>query len=105
MKRVYSAASLIEATHYANVLESHGIPAQLRNTSLGGAVGELPFVETWPQVWVPDEQEMHAKRVLQSMLTAGASVAPAWRCDRCGELIEGQFEECWRCAGASRPAP
>ncbi len=105
MKRIYSAVSLIEATHYANVLESHGIAAQLRNTSLGGAVGELPFAETWPQVWVADEQELHAKRVLQTLLRGSATPAPAWRCERCGELIDGQFEECWCCAGASQPAP
>ncbi len=105
MKRIYSAASLIEATHCANVLESHGIAAQLRNTTLGGAVGELPFAETWPQVWVTDEQELHAKRVLQSVLAGAAPAAPAWECDRCGELIDGQFEECWRCAGASQSTP
>jgi hypothetical protein len=105
MKRIYSAANLIDATHYANVLESHGIAAQLRNTTLGGAVGELPFAETWPQVWVADEQVMHAKRVIQTMLKGPDATVAAWRCERCGEMIDGQFDECWRCAGADQPAP
>jgi len=100
MKRVYSAANLIDAAHWANVLASHGIEAQLRNTTLGGGLGELPFVETWPQVWVADEQELHAKRVLESATAGPPRSAEAWRCERCGEFIDGQFDACWKCAGA-----
>ena len=99
MKRVYSAASLIDAAHWANVLASHGIEAQLRNTTLGGATGELPFAETWPQVWVADEQEQHARRVIQTVSRGPDRTAAAWRCDRCGELIDGQFDDCWQCWG------
>ena len=105
MKRVYSAANLIDATHWANVLASHGIEAQLRNTTLGGAMGELPFAETWPQVWVADEQEMHAKRLLENVAGGPARAVTAWRCERCGELVEGQFDECWQCAGSDQRAP
>ncbi|HZF17038.1 MAG TPA: DUF2007 domain-containing protein [Steroidobacteraceae bacterium] len=101
MKRVYSAANLIDAAHWANVLASHGIEAQLRNTTLGGGVGELPFVETWPQVWVADEQELHAKRVLEAVRAGAEGSAAAWRCERCGEQIDGQFDACWRCAEAN----
>jgi len=101
MKRVYSAASLVDAAHWANVLASYGIEAQLRNTTLGGASGELPFAETWPQVWVADEQEQHARRVIETVTRGPDGTAAAWRCERCGELIDGQFDECWQCWGQS----
>ena len=103
MKRVYTAATLFDATHWANVLASHGIPAELRNASLVGAMGEVPFPETWPQVWVADEQEMHARRVIESVLKGPDPQAAAWRCERCGEWIDAQFDECWRCAGTAQP--
>jgi hypothetical protein len=84
------------------VLASHGIEAQLRNTTLSGGAGELPIVETWPQVWVADEQEQHAKRVIEAVARGTEPRAAPWRCERCGEWIGGQFDECWRCAGAGQ---
>ena len=100
MKRVFSAPTLTDATHWANVLASHGIEAQLRNTTLSGGAGELPIVETWAQVWVADEQEQHAKRVLKAVASGAEASAAPWQCERCGEWIDGQFDACWRCAGA-----
>jgi hypothetical protein len=105
MKRVYSAANIVDAAHWANVLMSHGIEAELRNTTLAGGVGELPFMETWPQVWVADEQEQHAKRILETIAKGAAPKEPAWQCGRCGEWIAGQFDECWKCAGADPLEP
>jgi hypothetical protein len=95
MKRVFRAASLLQVAHARNVLIAAGIDCELRNQYLAGALGDLPMLETWPQLWVNDEFESAALRAL-----AAAAAAPAgaqWTCAQCGEELEAQFTTCWRC--------
>src|SRR3984957_17215318 len=98
MKRVFRAASLIQVAHARNVLLTAGIQSELRNQYLAGALGDLPMLETWPQLYVEDEDEQPALRALAPPPPAppGAS----WTWEHCGEGLEPQFTSCWRC-GAS----
>ena len=50
MKRVFRAASLLQVAHARNVLIAAGIRCELRNQYLAGALGDLPMLETWPQL-------------------------------------------------------
>jgi hypothetical protein len=105
MKRVYRAATLLQVAHARNVLLTAGIACELRNQYLAGALGELPMIETWPQLFVDDSDEQPALRALAR--AAAAPAGPAWSCERCGELLEPQFTACWRCgaeAGAVLPS-
>jgi hypothetical protein len=102
VKRVFRAASLLQVAHARNVLTAAGIDSELRNQYLAGALGDLPMLETWPQVWVEDALESAALRALQNAATA-APGAP-WVCPQCGEELEPQFTTCWRCGAASRSA-
>ena len=95
MKRVFRAASLIQVAHARNVLLMSGIQSELRNQYLAGALGDLPMLETWPQLWVEDPFEPAALRALERAATA-PSGAP-WTCSQCGEELEPQFTTCWRC--------
>jgi hypothetical protein len=98
VKRVYRAASLIQVAHARNVLITAGIQCELRNQYLAGALGDLPMMETWPQLYVEDGDERYALSVL-----ARATCAPAgspWICDECREQLEPQFTSCWRCGAA-----
>jgi hypothetical protein len=95
VKRVYRAASLLQVAHARNVLITAGIHCELRNQYLAGAMGDLPMMETWPQLYVEDVDERYALGAL-----ARAAAAPSgnpWRCAGCGEQIEPQFTQCWRC--------
>jgi hypothetical protein len=95
MKRVYRAASLLQVAHARNVLISAGIDCELRNIYLAGAAGDLPLMETWPQLYVADADEPRALRALRRAETSEAG-AP-WTCEECGENLEPQFTTCWRC--------
>jgi len=100
MKRVFRAGSLLQVAHARNVLITAGIPCELRNQYLSGAMGELPMIETWPELLVEDADERYALSVL-----ARASTVPdasPWNCAECGEQLEPQFTGCWRC-GRERP--
>ena len=98
MKRVYRAASLLQVAHARNVLTAAGIDTELRNQYLAGALGDLPMLETWPQLWVEDALEDAALRALKTAETAPPG-AP-WTCSQCGEELEPQFTTCWRCGAA-----
>lgn len=101
MKLFRRCMNLVEAQHQANILRAAGMRIELRNIYLSGALGDLPFTETGPELWLATgEDETLAASILEE-----ARLAPAgaeWRCERCGERIEGQFAQCWQC-GAVRP--
>ncbi len=85
-----------ELGFFQGVIESEGINCVVKNGLLSGASGELPVNETWPEIWVADEDWLRAKVALQNMWPAAD--AKSWCCDQCGELIEPQFAVCWHCA-------
>ena len=101
MKRVYRAASLLQVAHARNVLITAGIPCELRNQYLAGALGDLPMMETWPQLYVEDADETYALSVLAR--SARTPSGPEWICGGCGERLEPQFTSCWRCGAEARP--
>ena len=103
MKVVYSSANLVLVAHYRSLLDSLGIPSRIRNEFLAGAAGELPPVECWPQLCVDDSWEQRALTALADMARASAAQQRDWTCAGCGEVIEGQFTECWNCGRGHDP--
>ena len=98
MKKVTSADSLVTINHYKNLLVSEGIAAFIRNEHLGGILGQMPFQEVWPELWV--ENDLDYDRALQ--LIDGSSIlrespASAWHCANCEAENEGQFSACYKC--------
>ena len=72
MRKVHTAESAIEIAHLRNLLESEGIACLVRNDRLAGVIGEIPFVECWPELWV--------RRIRPG--TASARTRSTWRSDR-----------------------
>ncbi|MEK9917542.1 MAG: DUF2007 domain-containing protein [Betaproteobacteria bacterium] len=96
MKKLFVAANVMEAKLVAQLLEENGIGAMIFNESLQGGVGEIPFVESWPEVRVRFESDwQRAKDLLESFLNP--SKVSDWECDSCSETNPGNFESCWRC--------
>ena len=98
MRKVHTAESLIETAHLRSVLEQSGIACYVRNERLGGAVGEIPFVECWPELWVLRNGDALRARGLIDTLTVDHGSHPDWTCGECGERVEGLFDACWRCS-------
>lgn len=102
MKKVAVGESLAEIGYLRNMLEQQGIACLLKNEQLAGALGEIPFLECQPELWVLDDaQAEQARRFIhdhEQVDTPG----DAWHCPSCGESNEGQFSLCWQCGG---PAP
>ena len=97
MKRLSFHDSLVEAVHLKNLLEQAGIACLIRNEQLCGALGEIPFLECLPEVWIRDDTQLaRAERLLAELRSVGPAGGP-WRCRDCAELNEAQFAACWRC--------
>jgi len=105
MPLLAKADSLIEATLWCETLKASGYPAYLKNTLLVAASGELPPEICRPEVWLDNEEELKEARSLIADLidgTTNPAQSNKWCCPRCGELLEGQFGQCWKC-GADKP--
>jgi len=100
MKTVYSASNISLISIFQNILEGYGIRCWIKNEFLFAAIGEIPPIESWPLLCVDDADFEEAKRIVDEALAE--KDLPIWKCDSCGEVIEGQFTACWNC-GTSRP--
>ena len=101
MKKLESTESLVIINHWKNILESEGIACELRNEHLGSVLGEVPFIEVWPELWIVNDLDFDRAKQLISDDAAAESPADDWTCRYCGEKNEGQFAACWNC---SKPA-
>ena len=87
-----------------SLLEEVEIVCMIRNDYLSSAMGEIPFLETSPELWIlNDEDYAKAREVLETWRTTRIEDHDSWTCAHCGEIIEGQFTSCWQC-GKEREA-
>jgi hypothetical protein len=101
MKKVTTAASLITISHYKNILTSEGISAFIRNEHLASIIGEMPFQEVWPELWVRNDLDYdRALQLIDSAAMAAESPTAPWLCRHCEAENEGQFAACWSCGEA-----
>ena len=101
--RVYTGPVLANIAILKDVLESYGLACEVRREYLGGAAGELPPIETWPELWVPDgSQVQQARQLVQEALEPPETTERNWTCPECREDVESQFSACWNC-GFERP--
>ncbi len=101
--KVYSSPNLAMVGHLKNVLETQGIPCNIRGEFGGAAAGMLPPIECWPELWIVDEsQAEHARQIITEALGPTEHDPGHWKCANCDEDLEGQFTVCWNC-GTNRP--
>ena len=114
MQHVYTARDEMDATFVQGLLRQQGIEAIVQGQALGTAWGTLPLsAESLPTVWVPEADVERARPIVeeyrrtdQANAVDAAVEAPraTWTCPNCGEKVEDQFTQCWKC-GHTRPNP
>ena len=100
MKRIYSAPVLAMVENVKNVLELNGVKSTITNQYLSAGVGELPPIESWPQLWVEEEDVERAAEIIRSTGKDLNQPEKVWVCPKCNEEVEEQFTECWNCGTA-----
>jgi putative signal transducing protein len=100
MKKVFSSHILPTAEHVQKVLELQGIISNVSGESLALPFGDLPPIDVWPAVWVDDEDEEQALRIISELELEESKSEATWKCIRCGEESENRFDACWKCGAA-----
>jgi Putative prokaryotic signal transducing protein len=102
MKPLLASLNLLEIHHLKNVLEADGIRCWVKNELLSRLAGEIPFIECAMELHLVREADRPRAEVLLDIWRHPPPPGAVWTCAGCGESVEGQFGECWRC-GAARP--
>ncbi len=97
MLKVYQAADLPEAYLLLHRFEERRIPARVLNENLQGAVGEIPFTQAWPEVWIEDERDLALAQALVAEFENRPRHTGTLVCNQCGENNPATFETCWHC--------
>lgn len=91
------------ANMFRRILAVEGIATFIRNERLGTAMGEIPFVECFPELWVHEDGDVErAQEILAAYKSEDIEDTPAWRCPACGEQVDGALGACW-CCESPRP--
>lgn len=98
MKLLHTEENLFLLNNLKNIVENNAIETIIKNEYLAGVSGEVPSIESWPQLWVLDDNKFdEAMDLVRDNLAAGASGGKDWSCEGCGESNSPSFEICWQC--------
>ena len=81
-----------------------GIAARVLNEHAHGALGELPFTQAYPEIWIDDETMLSRGQAVLHAFRNRPSAPETLRCDTCGESNPETFDLCWQCGGELREA-
>lgn len=96
MKLVYTNEDRFKVNAMRSFLESHGVPCFVKNEHLSSIMGEIPFFETWPELWVAEEIAPKASELITQLKEPNVNRAD-WVCSECQEENPGTFDFCWQC--------
>jgi len=97
MKTVFESNQVLFLHHIKNILENHGIAAIVSGDFDAGIVSGC-ISQSGKVSVVVDEDEAKAKEIISSTFSPDEpSSKENWTCSRCREVIEPQFDECWKC--------
>ena len=99
----FTLAEQAQAGLLKELLEKEGIACIIKNEQLFAALGEIPFLECAPQLWVVDDEVFPRAKILLDGWLKNETDETSWTCSSCGEQLEGQFGSCWKC-GETRDA-
>ena len=97
MKKLYRAANLPEAHILRGLLAQAGIEAHVFNENAQGGLGQLPFTEAWPEVWVSEDRDLRRAREIVQAFECLPEVTACIHCPACAEENPISFQLCWSC--------
>lgn len=96
MKLIYTHENKLLVENARNLLQIEGINTVVKNEFSSGAAGDLAPMDTWPELWLVNENQLtKAKAVIDAM--QAQAHGDDWRCNQCQEINGAAFEICWSC--------
>jgi len=97
MIKVFENFDFSRVGQMQSLLESHDIKTFIKNQYGSSVMGEVPFVEVVPELYVLAEKDVaRAQQLLQLDLPV-EEPDEDWVCPECGVDIEGTLDRCWKC--------
>ncbi len=100
MIKVFEDFDYMRVGQMQSVLEAAGIGTYLKNQFGFGGTGELPFIETVPQLFVLSEDDVERARSLIAEHGPLDETGEPWTCSNCKEENDAPFTACWNCGQA-----
>jgi hypothetical protein len=97
MIRVYGAADLQDAHIVLGLLRQAGIEATVLNEHARGGLGDIPFGEAYPEVWIEDDRDVQRARTIIHQYQSTPVNTATRKCAACGEESPANFDLCWNC--------
>jgi hypothetical protein len=81
MQRLFSSPDLIRVAQLKDVLEAECISCVIKNENLSGIAGEVPFAETFPELWIQNDSELtRAVSIKAEWKTPSEPLGEVWIC-------------------------
>lgn len=97
MLRLYRALDLPSAHLLAGLLRQAGIEARVLNENAQGGLGDIPFGEAYPEVWIMQDSDKPRALALVAQFEKAPKVSATVFCQTCAEENPANFELCWHC--------
>ena len=97
MIKVFENFDFSRVGQMQSLLESHGIKTYIKNQYASSVMGEVPFVEVVPQLYVLAKEDLQRAQELLLLDLPDQEPAADWVCPECGIDVEGNFTRCWKC--------
>jgi hypothetical protein len=104
MIKAYTAANLQDAHILLGLLRASGIEARILNANAQGGLGEIPFSQAYPEIWLEDARDLSTARRVFEGFEKPLPSAPPRPCPACGEENPAGFDICWNCSAPTAPA-
>jgi hypothetical protein len=99
MKLLFTSMNRTDVGMLCSIIEEAGIEFEIRNDATNTNFPTGPF---YPELWViHDEDFAKAVELRDSWRATPLIEQHPWICPECAEMLEAQFNSCWKC-GAVR---
>lgn len=97
MFKIYSAGNIQDAYLVQGLLNEAGIETRILNEFAQGGVGEIPFTQAYPEIWLINESDIKKANKLLSHFESRHQQIEELICNQCNETNPDTFEACWHC--------
>ena len=99
MRKIFSAPTLPDAHIVRGALEQAGIATRVFNENAQSALGEIPFNQAWPEVWILNDHDAPQAREVIRRIEQPQPIGSPVFCPHCHEENPSDFQTCWHCCG------
>lgn len=99
MKKVFTHENRMILYNLKNLLQAEGIETVVVNEFSGGGVGDLAAFDTWPELWLEDDERFAEAEAIVHDVMHGKHQQD-WFCRGCQERNDAAFRVCWNCGRA-----